>query len=345
MEMRLRNALLDVEVAEPQTAEQLQVFGLRWDLPGDLSYLTMDEAMEAKALEVTEVGEGGSVPELKVLNKGATLVFLMAGEHLVGAKQDRVLNASMMVPANSSLTVDVSCVEAGRWGYQSKSFRSSGSSSYPRLKRKMSRSAYDSYRKEGRPRSDQGEVWDEVHRKLGAMGSKSPSSNLNQAYEDRWAKLNEAVRRLRLPEDCCGAAYVFGGRVVGVDLFDKPSTLAKLLPKLVRAYAIDAMEEPESSTGGMPEASPTTWRTRLSKLFAGSGGAGTAGGEDKSGQPAPVGRDTVVEWLRSAAEMESERFDSPGLGHDVRIQGKHLVGASLLVEDRPVHTELFSEEA
>jgi hypothetical protein len=32
---------------------------------------------------------------------------------------------------------------------------------------------------------------------------------------------------------------------------------------------------------------------------------------------------------------------SPGLGDDVRLQGDGVVGAGLVVDDRPVHVELF----
>ena len=344
MEMKLRDALLGVEVAEPRMAGPLQVFGLRWELPGDLSYLTLDEALEGKTLEVTELDEGGSVPELRVTNKGDMLVFLMAGEQLVGAKQNRVFNASMMVPAKSETVVPVSCVERGRWGYRSRKFGSGGSSSHPKLRREMNRQAYDTYRKRGYPGSDQGRVWSEVDRKLRAMGSKSPSDALQQTYDDRRAKLDDAVAELRLPEDCCGAAFVFGGRVAGVELFDKPATLAKVLPKLVSAYALDAEEESELSGGEPAELKPATWTARLGRLFSKPGAADAASAETDAELSSQLDSAAVASWLRVAAEADSESFDSPGLGEDLRFESEGLVGASLLVEELPVHTELFSEE-
>ena len=139
MQTQLRQAMSHVEVTEPSIAGGLQVFGLRWPVPGDLAYLTLDEALEAKTIEVTEVDEHGSVPELHIVNRGGTMVFLMAGEPLIGAKQTRVLNASMMVPADSKLPVPVSCVEQGRWGYQSRRFRGGGSATHAQLKKMMTR--------------------------------------------------------------------------------------------------------------------------------------------------------------------------------------------------------------
>ena len=37
------------------------------------------------------------------------------GEQLAGGKQNRVLNASILVPAKSELPIPVTCVERGRW--------------------------------------------------------------------------------------------------------------------------------------------------------------------------------------------------------------------------------------
>ena len=301
-----QQALTDVSVAEPVAAGRLQVFGLRWDVTEDLAYVTLDEAMAAGTLEIGEVSDSGSVPALRVVNTSDTLVFLMAGEQLIGAKQDRVLNVSIMVPAKSEMVVPVSCVEAGRWGYRSRKFGSRGSTSHSKLRRMKSKDESGSNLKSRRPSSDQGKVWDEVSRKLYKMGSVSASAALYQTYADYDIELGGTVEAVCVPEGCSGVAFVLGGRVAGVDLFDKPATLSKLLPKLVKAYAIDALEEPE--------------------------------------QAQPTDRDTVETWLRSSKDAPSERFDSPGLGDDIRIEGNERVGACLVVEDRAVHMELFPDE-
>ena len=109
--------LADVEVETPQSTPGLQVFGLKWPSPIRVDYMTMDEAVRAKTLDVAEIDEGGRVSTIKVVNKSDRLVFLMAGELLVGCKQDRVINTSMMVPTMGKLHIPATCVEAGRWTY------------------------------------------------------------------------------------------------------------------------------------------------------------------------------------------------------------------------------------
>jgi len=51
----------------------------------------------------------------------------------------------------------------------------------------------------------------------------------------------------------------------------------------------------------------------------------------------------VKDWLSSAA-AQAKPFKSPGVGDDVRIQGDGMVGACLVVDDRPVHSALFHDE-
>jgi hypothetical protein len=291
---------------EPQQDSTLQVFGLRWQSESSLCYITLDEAMSAGTLEVTEVSEGGSVPTLKVTNKSGAMAFLMAGEQLIGAKQNRVLNVSLMVPAETTIGVPVSCVEAGRWNYRSPQFSSEGTMSHGQLKKMLSIQTRESYRASGTPSSDQGAVWGEVSRKLAAMGSASDSEAFDQVYKDHQARLNDLMGRLLPPEDCHGVIFAVAGQIAGADLFDQPATLGKLWTKLVRAFALDALETQQA--------------------------------------PAPpVTTDDVDRWLRTSASAKAEPFPSPGLGCDYRLEGPGLFGSALFVDDQVVHVELFAE--
>jgi hypothetical protein len=161
------------------------------------------------------------------------------------------------------------------------------------------------YRSTGKPTSNQGEVWREVERKLEETGSLSDTHYLHKVYEDTESEMRVALENLAVPEGASGAVFAYGGRIVGFDLFDQPATLAKLWPKLVRAYAIDA----RAASSGAP----------------------------------PVSSANVREWLRGAEQAKEETFKSPGLGDDVRVESAGLIGAGLVVEGSPVHVEAFAQ--
>ena len=305
MNRPLNELLLTVQVLASQQECGLQVFGLRWPSESQLGYHTLDEAMAAGTLEVTEISEGGSVPTLSVTNKSDRMAFLMAGEQLVGAKQNRVLNVSMMVPPSTSLQIPVSCVEGGRWHRRSAKFASGLSMSHGKLRKMMSRQTHLGLQSARSPTSDQGAVWDEVSRKLSAMGSASASQAFEQVYQDCEIRLNDLSSRLQPPEGCQGVLFAVAGRIEGADLFDQPATLAKLWRKLVRAYALDAMEA-------------------------------------RATEAPPVTTDDVSRWLQSAAGAKTESYPSPGIGSDVRLEASALSGSALVVDEQAVHLELFA---
>ena len=238
-----------IEVLAPQQNGSLQVFGLRNNSTSPLTYTTLDEALGEKILEVSEVNEGGEVPNLTVTNKGETQVFLMAGEELIGAKQNRVLNASFVVGGQSEVQVPVSCVEQGRWSYASRQFGSAGSAAHGKLRAKLSGFAGAAYKRVGRPTSDQGQVWAAVSEKLDELASPSGTGALHQAYLDHQTSLDEFYVKLSPPEGALGAVFVIGGRIAGVDVFDQVSTLQKLWRKIVRSYALDALEKTKRQDG------------------------------------------------------------------------------------------------
>jgi len=93
--------LSSVEIKSIQRAGALQVFGLKWAAGDGLDYSTLDEALLARTLDVAEINGPGQVPAIKVENRSWRMVFLMAGELLVGCKQDRALNTSIMVPSRA----------------------------------------------------------------------------------------------------------------------------------------------------------------------------------------------------------------------------------------------------
>src|SRR4030042_597920 len=99
------------------------VFPLFTSINDSPKYLTLKEALEKNLLTITEVSQGGSVPELKVLNRGGIPVLLLDGEELAGAKQNRVLNTTILLKEDSETVIPVSCSAQRRWPYASTPFQ------------------------------------------------------------------------------------------------------------------------------------------------------------------------------------------------------------------------------
>jgi hypothetical protein len=232
----------DIRIAAPIQHEALTVFPLFIEPHAGVDYLLSDEAITGGAVTVEEVSEGGSVPNLLVDNKADTLVLFLEGEELRGAKQNRVLNTSVLVAARSKLTVPVSCVEHGRWQYRSRQFGSGGSYSSSKMRHILKKSVSQSLDQGLGHSSDQGEVWKEVDRQSHSLGSHSPTGAMADTYDAHQDRLSEFRDQLKYVEGAAGLAVAIGGKVVSVDLFDKPATCCKVWNRLLTGVVMDGLE-------------------------------------------------------------------------------------------------------
>lgn len=192
------------------------------------------------------------VPELVVQHSDDEPVLLLEGETLIGAKQNRTLNVSLLVPGGTQLPVPVSCVDAGRWGAARAMARS------PRhapgdLRRLKTRAVAESRRRGMGSRADQGAVWDRVASYQADLGAPSATSALEAVYSRVDAQLTDLVGELTPLPDQRGVILSIGGTVRGIDWFDKASTLAAYWPGLVQGYAVDALHA-ESSDATIADA-------------------------------------------------------------------------------------------
>jgi hypothetical protein len=190
-------ALPKFRVGDPIRHEALSVFPLFCDLAGAIEYRIAEEALAGGAATIEEVNEAGSVPELLVDNRSDMRLLLLEGEELRGAKQNRILNTSVLVAAHSKLNVPVSCVEQGRWRYTERHFQSSGHHVTSKLRRAVKSSVLASLKSHGGHRADQGKVWEEVELLNSCMAVDSSTSAMSDAfdtYEDQICRLSPAAR-------------------------------------------------------------------------------------------------------------------------------------------------------
>jgi hypothetical protein len=312
--------LKDVAAGEPREHAGLTLVPLDGAVPRSLEYVLGAEAIEARTLTITEVSEGGSVPHLRAVNDAETMVLLLDGEELIGAKQNRILNTTVLLAPKSKTTIPVSCVEQGRWRYASPDFASGGQSS-PRIRACTSPHVSQSLRTRGQAESDQGRVWDDVADHLAEMAVPSPTMAMHAAREHHRDRLADYLAALPYPEHARGILAAVGGRFAAVDVFDKAETLRGLWPRLVTGYALDAL----------------ALRGRAKDEAPASSSPGEAGfAEQGKGEAGAV--------LKRAAGLACDPCPSVGVGEDWRFGGDGIVGQALVAEGVCVHLSVFPGE-
>jgi hypothetical protein len=157
-------------------------------------------------------------------------------------------------------------------------------------------------------RSDQQAVWSVVAEKSSRLGAASETAAMSAMYDNVDHSLDDFVAAFPPVDRQVGAVFVVDGRLAGLELFDASSIWRKLSPKLVRSYALDAIDFQKGA--GAPVAST-------------------------------MGR-TLVEAVRSS---NGSVFPALGEGEDVRLSGGDVIGAALVARGRAIHVTAFSVSA
>src|SRR5262245_15704487 len=237
-----------LRVGEPVRHEALSVFPLYTDTCGQVAYRLSDEALSDQSVLVEEISQGGSVPDLLVENKGDLRVLFLEGEELVGAKQNRVLNTSVLVAARSKVKIPVSCVERGRWSYTSRHFGSAGRHSPSKLRHAPKSSVSASLSAGVGPRSEQGRLVKEVDKQQATLGVSSETAAMADSFTAYQVQIDAYAERFPYPEGAAGLAVAVGDEVVAVDLFDRPATCEKVWRRLLSGFLLEAVG-PTAATG------------------------------------------------------------------------------------------------
>jgi ARG and Rhodanese-Phosphatase-superfamily-associated Protein domain len=105
-----------------------------------------------------------------------------------------------------------------------------------------------------------------------------------------------------------GAVFFVNGRAAGLELFDAARTWRTLAPKLIRSYALDALDQEDG----------------------------------------PVQSDAAADAMALIHELMSSQasvYPAVGEGTDVRFDGAGALGAALVTSDRAVHVSAFPVES
>nr|HDM59948.1 hypothetical protein [Bacillota bacterium] len=302
--MIVRDFLAKLKFGKLQSFENMAVVALFVPDYEVIDYLTLGEALKRRLIVVTEVDVGGSVPELKVINKADKPVLLLDGEELVGGKQNRTLNTTILLKEKSETVIPVSCTERGRWHYVSDKFTETVASSAFSIRATMARSVAESLRERSKFDADQSEVWDNIEAMFCSTGEDSPTEALEDLYQAKSATLSDYLKAFKRRARQVGLLVFINGEVVGFDVIPREAAYKQLHPKLVRSYALDAVV-----------------RRR-----------------NKDSKPA---MEAAEAFLESAMKCGARRYKSIGYGWDYRLEGEGTVGSALVHKRMVIHTAFF----
>jgi len=262
------------------------------------------ERLEQRLATITEVSQSGQVPNVKVTNASDLYLLLVDGEELIGARQNRTLNTSILLSGKSETVVPVSCTEAGRWAYKSAVFADAGYVSPHKLRKTKSSSVSGSLKAEMGYKADQQAVWGEVAHYCLAANAQSSTSAMHDAISAKARELDECLQHLKPLPDQKGLVVLVNGEVAGADVLSSARAYQVLHSKFIRSYALEALIE------------------------------------QKPVDIEPFGKKvgSFLEALKAASESVHSAI---GCGEDHRFEGGAIGGAALVADGQVIHLNLY----
>lgn len=300
-------------LGEPKCAANLAVFPLFLSPTKGPDYRTLAEALDDGGLRVTEISDSGSVPQLQVDNPSDHRVLLLDGEELRGAKQNRIVNTTLLLAPRSLTRIPVSCTEQGRWRYTTPTF-SAGKTVMPsKSRRRKTRSVTNTLSVSAdhlhfMPK--QGMVWSDVEEVNTKWQSHSSTGALAAAFEKAREQLEAVLQALPAEPHQNGLMVFINSEPAGLDLLSQPEAYVSLHPQLLQSYAMEALtlfnEDPQKAS---PAAAPDIL--------------------------------TAKALLERFAAIPGKPYPSVGLGTDWRFLNGELVGSGLEFQDTWIHLAAF----
>ena len=308
MGVLVQELMNQVKLGAKQVHDNMTLFCLLSATPATADFVSLDEALKRHGLKISEVSKGGSVPELQVTNPSEHKVLLLDGEEVVGAKQNRALNTTVLLAPISKTSIPVSCVERGRWHYSSKHFESRSRTMNANLRKSKSMSVNQNLGRTGRFDSDQSEVWNEIDRKYVRM-SVNPSSTMamSDIYESMKSSSDAYMQTFKPVAAQIGFIALIDREIAGMEIINNYEVYAQCHGKLVNSYVLDAIETVDLDS-----------KFGLRSL-----------------------RSRAGNFLGQLSESTVQERRSVSLGYDLRLQNPKIMGCGLSYQNEIIQLSLF----
>lgn len=314
----------DWRIGAPVTFERLTIFPVISDQPSpSTAFITLDQGLRSGRVTITELGangqsrrinrrqlsDGAEVNRLALTNNSGKTLVLIAGEMILGGKQDRIVGHDCIIEAsNTPVPLDVFCVEHGRWsggsifgqsesagtrvarrttgggrgvgaGIGSGNSAGAGAGQGSMTVMTGTPMALPNIREKAQAKKSQDEVWSAVAETVTVNAATTTTSTLNSVYENKRVnqKLDNYERALGnnlTRRNVVGVVAVVGGKIISADVFANHDLFQAYWPKMLKSYALEAVGTVETAKKQVSRLDAETFLSRAQGTGAEDGQEG-----------------------------------------------------------------------
>ena len=223
----------NIELLKPQHYENIALIPLK-SPKNYIDLITLEKGFDLGLVKVKEC-ETSEVNTLIVKNRAVTPLILIDGEEVIGGDQNRIVNSTILIEAESEMKIPVSCTEKGRWEYKSEFTDSDYIANYNTRRNKE-------YASRGGV-SFQSAVWSSIDTLEEEISFKSETTAMSESYENLRSKHEEIIENLPVVKGQTGVLIIVNGEIQGFELFLNSEIYRQFHKKILKSYLIDSKIE------------------------------------------------------------------------------------------------------
>lgn len=296
---RLRDFLGSVKVGEPVFLRNLVIYPLESPEFGDFrEFLTLEDGI----FSISEFSPP-VVERVKFQRLSDQPFFILDGEEILGAYQDRVVNTSLWLEGRETFELPVSCIEQKRWSGDG-IFRAGLTLLNPSLRRVLCEGVSRSLSEGKGYKSDQRSLWSSIDETLRSLKISSKTSSFHDVYSSLREEIESYIEEVKDLGKSFSGFVVETPTLLAIDLFGNREMLSRFLKRLLRSYLIE---------GFIRKGSVAISANRIKGL------------------------------LKLILKEEFNVYSTPAnIGEELRFkEGSMFLGKALMLEDNLIHLSLF----
>ena len=301
----INNVLNQINMFQPENYQNMTVVGLNIPETKPIDLMSLETGLDLGLVEISEIDEGGNVGEVKVINRAITPLLILDGEEIIGSKQNRIVNTTIIIPAKSEKIIPVSCTESGRWNYNSRKFHYSNHMATSRVRRDKQKSVSNSLRHRKSFASNQSEVWNNIEKTERDLKLNNETSALHDTYTKKSSDIDDYKKSFKLHDNQNGLIVYINGKLVGFEIIYNSSRYKEYHNKLIESYIIDAIT--------------------------------------KRNEEYEIQDFTEDNFINIIKELKCEKFDGVGLGYDYRLENDDLTGSAMIYDNNLINASFFNK--
>ncbi len=219
-----------IEMLQPQVHENITIIPLKTERIY-IDLLTLKKGLELGLVEVKEC-DTSQVNTVIVKNHSVTPLILIDGEEIIGGDQNRIVNSTILIDAESEMKIPVSCSEKHRWAFKSEFKQSDYIANYKTRRAKEYASRVSS--------SFQDVIWSSIDSLEMEQDFASPTSAMDGSYENIKAAHNQIIKQFKIIDGQTGVLIMVDGQITGFELFLNSEIYREFHEKILKSYLIDS---------------------------------------------------------------------------------------------------------